>query len=283
MKIARFDSGLRWGDANLRWGDPSVLLEPGDPGYVADPTSASFPPTQPRKKTKTMPKIHYIKRKDADFADQLLTFKNNIGDYSALLGLSAAQVSAQAADTAYFDQVFCCQDIADKHAQQRTAWKNIIRKGGDVPATGIPVAPTYPSTATAVAPGVEQRFRDLVAIIKAHPAYNEGIGQALGIEGAEAAGPDLSLVKPRFTLEMNGGLVFLRWGWEGNGAFLDAIDILVDRGSGYTHLVTDTTPNYIDGTPPPATAEKRTYKAIFKVGDARVGQWSDEVSITVGG
>ncbi len=61
------------------------------------------------------------------------------------------------------------------------------------------MAPTYPSTATAVAPGVEQRFRDLVAIIKAHPAYNEGIGQALGIEGAEVAGPDLTLVKPRFT------------------------------------------------------------------------------------
>jgi hypothetical protein len=79
------------------------------------------------------------------------------------------------------------------------------------------------------------------------------------------------------------GLVFIRWGWDGNGDYLDAIDILVDRGSGYTHLVTDTTPNYIDGTPPPATAEKRTYKAIFKVGDARVGQWSDEVSITVGG
>jgi hypothetical protein len=45
----------------------------------------------------------------------------------------------------------------------------------------------------------------------------------------------------------------------------------------------DALPNYIDGTPPPATAEKRTYKAIFKVGDARVGQRSDEVSITVGG
>jgi len=30
-------------------------------------------------------------------------------------------------------------------------------------------------------------------------------------------------------------------------------------------------------------AEASRYKAIFRVGDQRVGQWSDEVSITVGG
>jgi hypothetical protein len=38
----------------------------------------------------------------------------------------------------------------------------------------------------------------------------------------------------------------------------------------------------MDGTPAPATAQKWTYKAIFHLGDQRIGQWSDEVSITVG-
>ena len=33
----------------------------------------------------------------------------------------------------------------------------------------------------------------------------------------------------------------------------------------------------------PATPAKWTYKAIFRVGDQRVGQWSDEVSTTIGG
>lgn len=32
-----------------------------------------------------------------------------------------------------------------------------------------------------------------------------------------------------------------------------------------------------------ATPAKWTYKTIFRVGDQRIGQWSDEVSITVGG
>ena len=93
---------------------------------------------------------------------------------------------------------------------------------------------------------------------------------------------EVARLRPRIPLSSKSSL-FIRWGWGGHGDYLDAIDILVDRGSGYTHLVTDTTPNYIDSTPLPATAQKWTYKAIFKVGDARVGQWSDEVSITVGG
>lgn len=283
MKVATFDSGLRWGDKNLRWGSPSVLLEPGDEGYIADPTSASFPPTQPSKRHKTMAKTDPIEKKDADFAAQLLTFKNNIGDYKTLLDLTTAQVDAQAADADYFNQVFCCQDIADNHAKQRTAWKKITRYGGDVPATGLPVAPTYPTAAPPVAPGVEKRFRDLANLIKANPAYNDGIGAALGIEGAIITAPELADVKPKFTVEITGDHVLIRWKWDGLSQWLDALEILVDRGNGYVHLVTDTTPNYIDSTPLPATAQKWTYKAIFKVGDSRIGQWSDEVSLTVGG
>ena len=45
MKPVTWDSGVRWDDPNLRWGTPSYLLEPGDPGYVPDPNSASYPQT----------------------------------------------------------------------------------------------------------------------------------------------------------------------------------------------------------------------------------------------
>lgn len=46
MRIATWDSGLRFDDPNLYWGDPSYLLEPGDPGYV-DP-SPPVPTTNPK-------------------------------------------------------------------------------------------------------------------------------------------------------------------------------------------------------------------------------------------
>lgn len=137
----------------------------------------------------------------------------------------------------------------------------------------------------AVAPGVERRFRDLCQLIKTHPAYNDPIGEALGIQGDEKSGPDLSVLKPNLTLELNGGFVLARWNWQGYSQFLDQLEIQVDRGDGkgYVMLTYDTTPNYLDGTPLPATAQKWKYKAIFRIGDQRVGQWSDEVSITVGG
>lgn len=67
-------------------------------------------------------------------------------------------------------------------------------------------------------------------------------------------------------------------------AFLDMIEIVVDRSdsTGEVFLANDTTPNYIDTTPFPATPTKWTYRAIYRVGDSRVGQWSKPVSVTGG-
>lgn len=285
MKPVTWDSGVRWDDPNLRWGTPSYLLEPGDPGYVPDPNSASYPQTstQPKRKTKAMPKHDHVKAKDADFNAQLQTFKNNIGAYKVLLGLTDAQIASQAADADYFNQLLCCADISNNHTQQQTGWKNIIRHGGTGPVSGAPVPPTYPSAATPVPPGIEKRFRDLANLIKAHPNYNTAIGEALGIEGDHVSAPDYTSLKPELKLELSGGQSFVRWSWQGKSAFLDLLELHVDRGSGFALLAMDTTPNYLDTTPAPATPQKWTYKAIFRIGDQRIGQWSDEVSIIIGG
>ena len=61
------------------------------------------------------------------------------------------------------------------------------------------------------------------------------------------------------------------------------IEIQVDRGAGYSLLTYDTTPGYTDTTQFPASPAKWTYKAICRKGDSQVGQWSNPVSITVGG
>lgn len=146
--------------------------------------------------------------------------------------------------------------------------------------------PSSPPLSRAWVSGVEARFRALVKQIKAHPLPTiPAFGEVLGIEGAVHTGPDFSILKPQLSLEMSGGQVFIRWGWQGYSAYLDMVEILVDRGNGqgFVTLCQDTTPDYLDTTPAPATPAKWTYKAIFRVGDQRVGQWSDEVSITIGG
>ena len=53
------------------------------------------------------------------------------------------------------------------------------------------------------------------------------------------------------------------------------IELVVDRSEGEVLLSQDTTPNYTDITPFPATPATWTYRAIYRVGDSRVGQWSE--------
>jgi hypothetical protein len=278
MKTAFWDSGLRFDDPNLRWGDPSYLLEPGDPGYVADPTSASFPASKPKKRN-TMPKSDFVKTRDAEFSNQLTLFKNNIGTYATALNVSAGQIAAQAADAAYFAFVLATQEVCVNCAEQWTGWKDLMRDGGDPGAEPGPAG--FPPAVPAVAPGIEARFRELVRYCKSQPAYTPSVGEILGIEGAEQTGPDFATFKPLLTLKLDGGQVIVGWGWQGQVKFLDMIEIHVNRGNGYVMLTYDTTPNYTDTTPLPTPGQKWTYKAIYRVGDQRVGQWSDEASISV--
>ena len=48
-------------------------------------------------------------------------------------------------------------------------------------------------------------------------------------------------------------------------------------------LAMDTTPRYTDTHPFPAKPAKWQYRAIYHAGDSRVGEWSNPVSVTVGG
>jgi hypothetical protein len=48
-------------------------------------------------------------------------------------------------------------------------------------------------------------------------------------------------------------------------------------------LTWDTTPDYTDTTPFPATPTKWKYRAIYRVADAQVGLWSGVKEVVVGG
>jgi hypothetical protein len=231
-----------------------------------------------------MPKADYIQTNDDAFNAQQQTFKLNVGNYSAVLGITAGQLAAQAADAGYFDYMLKCMNVMANGAQQWTSWKNIERTGGTPPASGAPVAPVFPTAVPAVAPGIEARFRALVQLIKANPNYNSAIGQALGIEGADQTAPDLTTLQPVIDAVISGNHVNVKWGWGGNSAYLDMCELQVDRGDGkgFILLAYDTTPNYTDTQSFPTAPTKWTYRAIYRVGDNQVGVWSLPVSVTVG-
>jgi hypothetical protein len=231
-----------------------------------------------------MPKTDYIDPNDDGFNAQQQTFKLNIASYSAVIGVTAAQIAGQSGDADYFDYTLKSMAVMANGAQQWTAWKNIERAGGTPPAMGAPVAPVFPAAVPAVAPGIEARFRALVQSIKTNANYNEAIGQALGIEGAQQTGPDLTTIQPAIDAVISGNHVNVKWGWGGNSAYLDICEIQVDRGDGkgFVLLAYDTTPGYTDTQPFPVSAIKWIYRAIYRVGDSQVGLWSLPVSVTVG-
>lgn len=222
-----------------------------------------------------------VKQPDSEFGAQLKTFKDNIGSYSTL-GLTPAQITAQAADADYYNYVLECQAVIQNDAREWSAWKRLVRRGKG--ASTPPAAPTLPTPVPPVAPGIETRFRALMNQAKTNANYNEPVGKALGIEGSVQSGPDLTTVTPVLKVRVVGDQVLIEWGWGGNAGFLDMIEIEVDRGDGkgFTLLTYDTTPNYTDTTPFPATPAKWTYRAIYRVADERVGNWSSPVSVMVG-
>ena len=66
---------------------------------------------------------------------------------------------------------------------------------------------------------------------------------------------------------------------------MGALEIWVDRGAGFGLLAIDTVPDYLDTAALPAPGQSATwkYKAIYRLNDEQVGQWSDPASIAVMG
>jgi hypothetical protein len=270
-----------WNDPNVRWGSPaSYRLEPGDPGYV--------PPASPvtPKQTKKMKRQRWFPTKLADQVAWLINYKNTLPTYAAALGLTAAQVTAAQADCGWLIYVL-------------QTWLNAVRnfslictQSAQLAQSGTPngtmtlpgfTAPGLPTGVTAQTAGALDRIFALVQAIKNDGKSNPEIETALKIAGSDATGPDLGTIQPKFTVEIVGNKVIVHWNWGGFSSDLDALELQVDRndGKGFGFLTIDTTPGYTDTQPFPAARTVWSYRAIYRVGDAQVGVWSDVVSIAV--
>jgi hypothetical protein len=245
------------------------------------------PPNQPPAKFKKMKRQAYYPSRSADQVIWLENFRNKLPAYQAALSLTAAQVTAGVADARWL--VYTCGTwlpAVRAYSPACTDACNQAMTGTGAAPQVLPIftAPAMPAGVTAVNPGALDRIFALVQTLKDSSGYTEAIGTDLGTEGSAVTAPDLTTLKPTISAKINGNAVEITWGWGGNGAFLDQCEIQVDRadGKGFIPLAFDTTPNYTDTAPHPATPTKWKYRAIYRVDDAQVGLWSAEVSVTVG-
>jgi len=213
-------------------------------------------------------------------------FSTKLPTLAAALGLTAAQVTAAVADCGWL--IYILQSWLPAGRAWSLATTDAVNDAQTGDGTALMALPVFtaPALPTGIVPtntGALTRIFALVQSIKDGGKCSDTNATNLGITGSAQTGPDLTTVQPVISVSIMGNQVNVKWGWGGNSAFLDSCEIQVDRGDGkgFVLLTIDTTPGYTDTQPFPAASVKWTYKAIYRLGDAQVGLWSQPASVTV--
>ena len=222
----------------------------------------------------------FIPTSDRGKADFLENLAAKLGGYATLLGLTPAEVASVQADAAMFNCVLDMQEAYKTFKKDLTKFKDTLRDGDPDPLGPFPANPALPPPPAPVDKNIFGRTRSLVTRIKAAAAYNKAIGEDLGIVGDEHV-IDIPNLKPELKGRVEAGRPVINW----TKGPADALDIYVDRldGAGFVFLVTSLKPNYIDKFPFPAgtLSVVYDYKAIYRIDDKQVGQFSDPIRVTV--
>ena len=228
----------------------------------------------------------YYPARQADQIVWLTNFANKLPPLTTTLGLTTGQSVEATLDCNWLIYVLQAWLPAGR------AWALAITDAAADSQTGdgtalmvLPVfaAPALPTGIVPTNTGALTRIFALVQAIKDSGKCSDTNATNLGIVGSAQIAPDLTTVQPVIAVSVMGNQVNVKWGWGGNGAYLDSCEIQVDRadGKGFVLLTIDTTPGYTDTQPFPATSVKWTYKAIYRVNDGQVGLWSQPASVTV--
>ena len=226
-----------------------------------------------------MAKNYYLPKDDSGKAELLEHLANRLPAYAETLEISALDIAGLQADAEAFRDAIACTNAIQANARHWTAFKNFQRDGG-VSVNPRPHVPDLPAPAQDVAPGIVPRLTALVSRLKTAHQYNEAIGHDLQIIGPEQrVTPDDW--KPVLDTRSVAGQPVIKWP-KGDA---DAIEIWADRddGQGFRLATITSGTDYTDTTPTPATGAVWKYKAIYRLRDAQVGQWSGVVSVAVGG
>jgi hypothetical protein len=227
-----------------------------------------------------MSKAPYLPKDEPGKRKWLTNWAAKLPTYAATVGVTAAEVTQAAADSAFFNYVCDAHAQHTKTTRDWTAYKHAAAHGdalGNLPTT--PALGTAPAT---VPPDIFGRNCALAGRIKKHPSYTEAMGQDLGIIGAEQT-IDYSSLKPVLNITLQAGHPVIDWHKQG----MDSLELWADRGDGkgFIFLAIDSVPLYTDtaALPAPGAGAVWKYKGIYREADAQVGQWSDVVSIAVAG
>ena len=225
---------------------------------------------------------YFMPSTDGGKADLLEHLSSTLPRYAALLDVSAIDLAVLKADADAFRYTWHAQTDVLAYSQHWTSYKSVLRNGGSGTADWPIALELATPVPPAVSPGIIARLAALAAHIKTHKNYTSAIGQDLWLIGSTQI-IDPSTWKPILTIQNQAGHPIIVW-TKGQAS---SIEIWVDRSdnNNFVLLTINTEPNTTDNSPLPAagTSALWKYKAIYRLHDELVGQWSDVISVSVGG
>ena len=229
-----------------------------------------------------MPTSPYMPTDESGKADFLEHFAATLPKYIDILEIKTEDINSVQTDAINFRQALLEHGEWQSFAQHWTAFKNQLRDGeGGELDWPVPPAPNSLHQLPVLA-GIFPRISAFVAHLKTKKKFTTAIGQDLWIIGP-AQVTDPTTWKPILHVQLKAGHPVILW-TKGKAS---AIEIWVDRGdgNGFVLLAVNNEPNTTDPAPlpPPGTSATWRYKAIYRLHDEPVGQWSDVMSISVGG
>jgi hypothetical protein len=214
------------------------------------------------------------------------TFANEIVLLGPGLSLSAELIASLVADCRWM--IYMLQAWVPATRNFSTTGTDTLTEAQSGDTTILMVLPLFvppplPNGAVPVNCGAQDRIFATVQDIKNSGKCSDKDAATLGIVGSDLPGPDYTVLQPVFIVSIVNGQVFIKWNFGGYAAYLDAFELQVDRndGKGFVPLVIDPSPGYTDTQAFPAVRTVWTYRGIFQVDVARVGLWSQPVSIAV--
>ena len=222
----------------------------------------------------------YLPKDDAGKNLWLKNFSSKLADYTTLLELDPDEVVYMQKASAYFNYLLGFTEQLDNYTKAVYAYKKVLRDGNPNATDTMPVLLSDVAP-DAVGAGIFTRVSKMVSVIKNHAKYNQTIGISLGLVGTEVT-IDFTTAKPLVKAEVKNSHAYI--GWVKGHAQAAHIKADYGEGNGFAEVAQINSNHFLDPHLPPA-GESRIYKYMVRYvfHDEEVGEWSDEVSITITG
>ncbi len=230
----------------------------------------------------------FVKDNASDFADQLDAFSAALNlptsptALATKYGLSTERLLSIKNDAASW-RFFNTKHVAGPiYAKEWTAKGHELRKGTGISSSAWPVGVDVLTPPIVVPPGIENRFRENAAFIKSQKSINteaDNIVLHISVNSAPFVPGD---GKPDLVIKLSDGghpvIKYLKSNYVGIAIYKDSGD-----GAGMVFLMTCNDPEGTDMSPLPMKGKSAAwvYKAIYIYDSKTVGDFSDEVTITV--